>query len=95
MSDEQIQPAATQASANYHTDLVNHVNAMIDYINVETQKHQELLKIVTDLKNQLVSFHASLAAVDTTVVDEAVKEAKVLVNTVTKDVKKAKGWFSK
>ena len=99
MAEQSVNPAAQaklpQAKdvIEYHSALVEHVNSMIDYINEETKKHQELLKIVTNVKDQLVTFHTNLSATDVNQVHEVVKEAEKFAQLVKTDAKKAKGWF--
>lgn len=90
-------PAVTPPSSpnTMHPDLVNHAQAMVDYLALEVAKYNELVAHVENLRGQLEAVSDALSTnvkkdvVDTVVVvQNEVKDIKSKVQNTVQEVKK-------
>jgi len=80
--------ANTIPTVNYHIDFVTHMNDVVDYLNAEASKQQELLNLVSGLHTKL-----SLLK-DTLNLKPVVSEIQTVVAAVEKKVSWLEHLFS-
>lgn len=71
----------TSSSSGYHADFLVQINEIVDYLNTEADKQQELLKLVDNLHTKVSSLKDTLNLVNQTPVVQAVEtEVKTKVS---------------